>query len=89
LIPELAITGYAAGSCLKSRFVPEALAVVEKLHARVGKAPVLVGFVDRSEDCGKPFHGAAALLEPAFSPIIQTHGNAGTSGRPLMFPALR
>ena len=41
------------------------------LHARVGKAALLVGFVDRNEDRGKPFHNAAALLERG-QPIAQS-----------------
>ena len=64
LTSELAITGYPPQDLVfKSRFVPENLAVLEKLHARVGNAPLLVGFVDRNEGRGKPFHNAAALLE--------------------------
>jgi NAD+ synthetase len=64
LAPELAITGYPPQDLVfKSRFVPENLAVLEKLHARMGNAPLLVGFVDRNEGRGKPFHNAAALLE--------------------------
>src|ERR1044071_1020351 len=64
LTPELAITGYPPQDLVfKSRFVPENIAVLEKLHTRVGKAALLVGFVDRNEERGKPFHNAAALLE--------------------------
>jgi len=64
LTPELAITGYPPQDLVfKSRFVPENLAVLEKVHARVGNAPLLVGFVDRNEGRGKPFHNAAAFLE--------------------------
>src|SRR6266550_1526669 len=64
LTPELATTGYPPQDLLfKSRFVPENLAVLEKLHARVGEAALLVGFVDRNEGRGKPFHNSAALLE--------------------------
>lgn len=64
LTPELAITGYPPQDLVfKSRFVPENLAILEKLHARVGNASLLVGFVDRNEGRGKPFHNAAALLE--------------------------
>jgi NAD+ synthase (glutamine-hydrolysing) len=73
LTPELAITGYPPQDLVfKSRFVPEALAMVEKLHVRVGKAPLMVGFVDRNEGHGKPFHNAAALLE-AGQPIRKTY----------------
>jgi NAD+ synthetase len=64
LTPELAITGYPPQDLVfKSRFVPENLAVLEKLHGHLGNAPLLVGFVDRNEGRGKPFHNAAALLE--------------------------
>src|SRR5213593_1052675 len=64
LTPELAITGYPPQDLVfKSRFVSENLAILEKLHAHVGNAPLLVGFVDRNEGRGKPFRNAAALLE--------------------------
>ena len=64
LTPELAITGYPPQDLVfKSRFVSENLTILEKLHARVGDAPLLVGFVDRNEGRGKPFRNAAALLE--------------------------
>jgi len=73
LTPELAITGYPPQDLVfKSRFVPENLAVLEKLHARVGNVPLLVGFVDRNEGRGKPFHNAAALLERG-KPIRKTY----------------
>ena len=64
LTPELAITGYPPQDLVfKSRFVPETLQVLEQLHGRVGRAALLVGFVDRNEGRGKPFHNAAALLQ--------------------------
>ena len=64
LTPELAITGYPPQDLVfKSRFVSENLAILEKLHARIGEAALLVGFVDRNEGRGKPFRNAAALLE--------------------------
>ncbi len=64
LTPELAITGYPPQDLVfKSRFVPENLALLKKLHAQVGESALLVGFVDRNEGRGKPFHNAAALLE--------------------------
>src|SRR6266513_195171 len=73
LTPELAITGYPPQDLVfKSRFVPENLKIVEQLHARVGKAAWLVGFVDRNEARGKPFHNSAALLE-AGKPIRKAH----------------
>jgi NAD+ synthase (glutamine-hydrolysing) len=69
ITPELAITGYPPQDLVfKSRFVPQNLEMVERLHARVGQVPLLVGFVDRNQGRGKPFHNAAALLkagEPA------------------------
>ena len=50
LTPELAITGYPPQDLVfKSRFVSENLAILEKLHARVGEAALLVGFLDRNE----------------------------------------
>src|SRR6266699_6554294 len=73
LTPELAITGYPPQDLVfKSRFVLENLAILEKLHSRVGEAALLVGFVDRNEGRGKPFHNAAALLE-AGKPMRKAH----------------
>jgi NAD+ synthase (glutamine-hydrolysing) len=73
LTPELALTGYPPQDLVfKSRFVPENLALLEKLHAHVGNAALLVGFVDRNEGRGKPFHNAAALLERS-KPIRKVH----------------
>src|SRR5256885_9802436 len=61
--PELAVTGYPPqGLVFKSRFVSETLEIVKQLHSRIGKAALLVGFVDRNQGKGKPFHNAAALL---------------------------
>ena len=73
LTPELAMTGYPPQDLvLKSRFVPENLELLEKLHAHVGDAALLVGFVDRNEGRGKPFRNAAALLERG-KPIRKTY----------------
>lgn len=73
LTPELAITGYPPQDLIfKSRFVPENLLAVERLHERVGSVPLLVGFVDRNEGRGKPFHNAAALLEKG-KPVRKTY----------------
>ena len=73
LTPELAITGYPPQDLVfKSRFVPETLLTLDKLQARISKAPLLVGFVDRNEGRGKPFHNAAALLE-AGQPLRKTY----------------
>src|SRR5213595_2178388 len=71
--PELAITGYPPQDLVfKSRFVPETLEILEELHRRVGKAALLVGFVDRNEGRGRPFHNAAALVVPG-EPIRKAH----------------
>src|SRR6266498_3706012 len=73
LTPELAVPGYPPQDLVfKSRFVPENLAVLERLHSRVGSAALLVGFVDRNEGRGKPFHNAAALLERG-KPLRKAH----------------
>src|SRR5207247_2497650 len=73
LTPELAIPGYPPQDLVfKSRFVPENLQVLDKLHSRVENAALLVGFVDRNEGRGKPFHNAAALLERG-KPIRKAH----------------
>src|SRR6266702_7290421 len=73
ITPELAITGYPPQDLVfKSRFVPQNLEMVERLHARVGQVPLLVGFVDRNQGRGKPFHNAAALLERG-KPIRKAH----------------
>jgi NAD+ synthase (glutamine-hydrolysing) len=73
LTPELAITGYPPQDLVfKSRFVPENLAVLEKLHSSVGNVPLVVGFVDRNDARGKAFRNAAALLERG-KPIRKTH----------------
>ena len=73
LTPELSLTGYPPQDLVfKSRFVPENLALLEKLHAQVGESALLVGFLDRNEERGKPFHNAAALLERG-KPIRKTY----------------
>jgi NAD+ synthase (glutamine-hydrolysing) len=66
LAPELATTGYPPQDLVfKSRFVPQNLEAIERLHQSVGAVPLLVGYVDRNEGRGKPFFNAAALLERA------------------------
>src|SRR5438128_17966 len=73
LTPERAVPGYPPQDLVfKSRFVPENLQVLDKLHGRVGNTALLVGFVDRNEGRGKPFHNAAALLERG-KPIRKAH----------------
>ena len=71
--PELAIPGYPPQDLLfKSQFVPQNLEILEKLQARVRGAALLVGFVERNQGRGKPFHNAAALLQ-ADAPMAKTH----------------
>jgi NAD+ synthase (glutamine-hydrolysing) len=71
--PELAITGYPPQDLLfKSQFVPKNLEILEKLQGHIRGAGLLVGFVDRNQGRGKPFHNAAALLQPG-QPIAKTH----------------
>src|SRR6476469_10999081 len=72
LTPELAITGYPPQDLVfKSRFVPQNLEVLDKLQSRLGKAALLVGYVERNQGKGKPFHNAAALLQ-AEAPVQKT-----------------
>jgi NAD+ synthase (glutamine-hydrolysing) len=73
IAPELAVTGYPPQDLVfKSRFVPENLAILDELQKRLSKPALLVGFVDRNEGRGKPFHNAAALLQ-AGEPLQKTH----------------
>ena len=73
ITPELAITGYPPQDLVfKSRFVRDNLAVLERLHALVEAAPLVVGFVEKHNGAGKPFHNAAAVLERG-SPICKTY----------------
>jgi NAD+ synthase (glutamine-hydrolysing) len=73
IAPELAVPGYPPQDLLfKSRFVPENLEVLDRLQKRLSKPALLVGFVDRNEGRGKPFHNAAALLQ-AGQPMQKTH----------------
>ena len=73
IAPELAVSGYPPQDLVfKSRFVPENLAVLDELQKRLNKPALLVGFVDRNEGRGKPFHNAAALLQ-AGEPLQKTH----------------
>src|SRR5436190_5014319 len=73
IAPELAITGYPPQDLLfKSRFVPGNLEVLDDLQKNLSTAALLVGFVDRNQGRGKPFHNAAALLQPG-EPLQKTH----------------
>jgi NAD+ synthase (glutamine-hydrolysing) len=72
LTPELAITGYPPQDLVfKSQFVPQNLEVLDKLQVRLRGAALLVGYVERNQGRGKPFHNAAALLQPG-APISKT-----------------
>ena len=72
ITPELAITGYPPQDLVfKSPVVPQNLEILERLRSRVRSAALLVGFVDRNQDRGKPFRNAAALLQPG-APISIT-----------------
>ena len=64
ITPELAVTGYPPQDLVfKSRFVPQNIEVLQRLHDSLGETGLLVGFVERNEGRGKPFHNSAALLE--------------------------
>jgi NAD+ synthetase len=64
LTPELAVTGYPPQDLVfKSRFVPLNLEMLDRLHAEVGAAPLVAGFIDRNDGPGAPFRNAAAVLE--------------------------
>ena len=63
LTPELAITGYPPQDLVfKSRFVPQNLEVLDKLQARLRGAALLVGYVERNQGRGKPFHHRGGAL---------------------------
>ena len=72
LTPELALTGYPPQDLLfKSRFVPENLLALQRLHAELGTAALVVGFVaPNPSEHGRPFHNAAAVLEKDQPPRI-------------------
>jgi NAD+ synthase (glutamine-hydrolysing) len=73
ITPELAITGYPPQDLVfKSQFVPQNLELLEKLQTRIGDAGLLVGYVERNQGRGKPFHNAAALLQSG-APLAKTH----------------
>ncbi|MEI6070806.1 MAG: NAD+ synthase [Verrucomicrobiae bacterium] len=63
LTPELSLTGYPPHDLVfKSDFVPANLKALEDLHAQVGSAAWLVGYVGANSS-GRPFRNAAAVLE--------------------------
>src|SRR6201984_3591760 len=65
LTPELAVTGYPPQDLVfKSRFVPETWEGINNLQRRVGRVPLLVGYVDfNPSPTGKPFVNACAILQ--------------------------
>ncbi len=65
LTPELALTGYPPQDLVfKSRFVPETWEGINNLHRRVGRVPLLVGYVDfNPSPTGQPFVNACAILQ--------------------------
>jgi NAD+ synthase (glutamine-hydrolysing) len=65
LTPELALTGYPPQDLVfKSRFVPETWEAITNLHQRVGRVPLLVGYVDfNPSQTGKQFVNACAVLQ--------------------------
>jgi len=72
ITPELSITGYPPQDLLfKSRFVPDNLLALERLHAHVRDAALIVGFVDHNHAAhGRPFHNAAAVLQRGQTPVV-------------------
>ena len=65
VFPELAITGYPPRDLLhKSRFIPDNLAVLERLAAATGETGLLVGYVGRNErQPGREATNSVALLQ--------------------------
>ena len=64
LTSELVLTGYPPQDLVfRSGFVDENLAVLADLHRKVGRVPLLVGYVDYNPvQTGKPFVNACAVL---------------------------
>ena len=65
VFPELAITGYPPRDLLhKSRFIPDNLAVLERLAAATGETGLLVGYVGRNDrQPGREATNSVALLQ--------------------------
>lgn len=65
ITPELSLPGYPPRDLVfKSTFVPRNLEALDEIMAKVGSAPLLVGYVDfNTEDAGKPFENAVAVLQ--------------------------
>jgi NAD+ synthetase len=80
--PEMSLVGYPPRDLVfKSQFVPMCLDALESLAREIGRVPLLVGYVDHneSEEPGKPFRNAAALIQDgrvvskAFKTLLPTY----------------
>lgn len=65
VFPELVVTGYPPRDLLfKSRFVEDSLESLDQIASRIGKAPALVGFVEKNPaEKGRRLFNAAAWCE--------------------------
>jgi NAD+ synthase (glutamine-hydrolysing) len=66
ITPEMSLVGYPPRDLVfKSQFVSKCLQALDYLCSEIGEVPLLVGYIDQndSEEPGKPFRNAAALLE--------------------------
>ncbi len=64
LAPELAIPGYPPQDLVfKSRFVPQNLEALHRLHGEIDSVPLITGYIDVNPDAGQPFVNAAAVLQ--------------------------
>jgi len=72
ITPELSITGYPPLDLIfAGEFVERNMIELSKLHASIGKVPLVLGFIDRNTSGhGKPFFNAAAFLESGKAPQI-------------------
>jgi len=72
ITPELSITGYPPLDLIfAGEFVERNITELSKIHASIGKVPLVVGFIDRNTSGhGKPFFNAAAFLESGKSPQV-------------------
>jgi NAD+ synthetase len=65
MTPELAITGYPPRDLLaKHRFVDDNLRALDELTSKIGRAALLVGYVDHNaKRPGRDYHNAVALIQ--------------------------
>ena len=64
--PEMSLVGYPPRDLVfKTQFLPKCLQALDYLAGEVGEVPLLVGYVDynESEEPGKPYRNAVAVLE--------------------------